>query len=256
MADVVGGTVVTLKRIGGSDMSQQMRQTKVWKAFRACPAWRGADDGQVQELIERSAFESFRKNDVIVRPGDPVAAVIVVVAGHLRTLNDLSTLGDDHTGAVSTLFAWHSDCMGLALVFADRPWSLFVIASEKSRVAFVPSDAIRALVASSSRVAESMLATCSEVFLRVLAQAQNVRKPTESRVALVLLHNRRPPLPCGKQLADLRMRRVELAAALCTTPETLSRSFARLQEERIIRADGGPIVEILDEGRLRDLAYS
>jgi CRP/FNR family transcriptional regulator len=145
--------------------------------------------------------------------------------------------------------------IGSVFVGEPQPFPADIEAAEHSTVAVLSVATVKTLMLKEPRVALSVMQWQSGVISQLSEAVKTISSDVRSRVCRYI----RDLAPddasdLGEHLSvDLLVSRVELAAQLGTTPETLSRTFASLVEDGVLAADGRE-VEILDLGRLRCLA--
>lgn len=187
----------------------------------------------------------FARGDTVFVAGDDSIACASLITGALK-LSRVDAEGVERTvglihpaGFLARLFAPVVDCTATALVESEM--CLFPRATVEREMQAWPGFTQRVLQATVEQLDQS----------RALIELIG-RRDTRARLAgflQLLLEGR-----CeSHQRIDLVLSRAEIASLLGTTIETVSRQFAALERDRVIRRDGLRGVEILDPAGL-DLA--
>jgi CRP-like cAMP-binding protein len=141
---------------------------------------------------------------------------------------------------------------GEVTVFTDRQLPANAEALAKSRLLFFPRSAFVDLVINNPSLALNMLAIMSKKLRQFAAQIESLSlKEIPARLASYLIY-----LAKEQQTIDaveLNISKGQLASLLGTIPETLSRIFAKLSGQQLIRVEGSRIA-LLNRQGLEDLA--
>ena len=208
----------------------------VWSALRSAGLWRDASDEAVEWLARVATVAEYAKGDVIFQEGTCPSQVAVIVSGHVRGVHT----ADGHSVVLET--SWPGDVMGSVAAFGELPFEADIEAAEDATVALIPLGTIKDLLATEPSVAMSVI---SEMARRWVS-AVNVNKRNSSdvvgRVVSYLAELPRTRLGKAAYAVEIPMARVELAALLGTTPETLSRAFRALQSEGLVESHDRMII--------------
>jgi CRP/FNR family transcriptional regulator len=137
-------------------------------------------------------------------------------------------------------------------VFAGQKFPANAQAISKGRVLFFPRDAFVDLVTENPSLSLNMLAIMSSKLREFTIQIENLSlKEIPARLASYLIYLADEQQTSG--LVTLTISKGQLASILGTVPETLSRIFAKLSRQNLIRVQG-PNIELLDREGLEDLA--
>ncbi|MFW5722708.1 MAG: Crp/Fnr family transcriptional regulator [Desulfohalobiaceae bacterium] len=145
----------------------------------------------------------------------------------------------------------------LASSFQQQPLPGTVTALEESGILAVPGPALEVMV----RAHPSLLFNIMGVMARRLKNAMQLietlaLKDVPQRVAAFLVHSSTMDCSRGdRETFELCITQREMAKSLGTTPETLSRSIRKLEQEGLLEA-AGRTIRILDRDGLQRLAAS
>ena len=106
----------------------------------------------------------------------------------------------------------------------------------------VPIDAFRDLLSSEPAVALSVIDELARRWVGAVAMTKRNAIDVPSRVAMYLSELPKTPLGNDSYAVEIPVARVELAALLNTTPETLSRAFHTLQQRGLIESHDRMII--------------
>ena len=137
-------------------------------------------------------------------------------------------------------------------VFAGQKFPANAQAIDKTRVLFFARASIVNLISANPSLALNMLAVMSKKLRQFSVQIENLSlKEMPARLAshLILLADEQD----NGDLVTLQISKGQLASTLGTIPETLSRVFAKLSGQNLIKVDGKRIT-LLDRRGLEDLA--
>mgnify|MGYP001828274642 FL=1 len=142
------------------------------------------------------------------------------------------------SGSVDLFSAWNGRETSMATV---RPVSTFILAAsvrnlpylmsartlEKSRIALIPSQDVRAVFAEDSSFAQAIVAELAQCYRAVVKNTKDLKLRTSlERLANYLLRQQERT---GSLEFDLTMEKRRLASFLGMTPENLSRAFKGLE---------------------------
>jgi CRP/FNR family transcriptional activator FtrB len=149
------------------------------------------------------------------------------------------------SGSVDLFSAWNGRETSMATV---RPVSTFILAAsvrnlpylmsartlEKSRIALIPSQDVRAVFAEDSSFAQAIVAELAQCYRAVVKNTKDLKLRTSlERLANYLLRQQERT---GSLEFDLTMEKRRLASFLGMTPENLSRAFKGLEPYGVIVA--------------------
>lgn len=221
----------------------------VWAAFRGCRLWRTASDEAVADLARGAKVSDVPRGTSLAVEGDPAHEFGVVVAGKARVFY----LGaDGRQITFETLEV--SDPLAAVASLAGGRYPANVEAATPATVACVRAEALFDLLEREPHVAKTLVADLANRVVNFTSVVQTLALDVPSRVARYVFHR---ALQSGKPVAgglqvDLGMKKGELAMALGTVPETLSRAFAKLKDDGIMEVHGGSVT-VLDVRALASL---
>jgi CRP/FNR family transcriptional regulator len=209
--------------------------------------FRGLPWDQLEKIAQIAIEKTFNKGESIFSEGDEGHGFYVVAEGLVKIFKT-STEGKEH---ILHIFGSGEPC-GAVPVFAGQQFPASAEAISETRTLFFSRSAFYALISRSPSLALNMLAVLSMRLREFTVKIENLSlKEIPGRLAAYLLH-----LATEQNSEDsvlLSISKGQLASLLGTTPETLSRSLARMSEESLIEVSGRSI-RLLDRSELWDLA--
>lgn len=221
----------------------------VWAAFRGCRLWRTASDDAVARLASGSRVSDVPRGTTLAVEGDPADEFGVIVAGRARVFY----LGAD--GRQITFETLEpGDPLAAVASLAGGRYPAHVEAATPATVACLKAGALFELLEEEPHVARTLIADLANRVVNFTSVVQTLALDVPSRVARYVFHR---ALQSGRPVAgglqvDLGMKKGELAMALGTVPETLSRAFAKLKDDGILEVHGGSVT-VLDVRALASL---
>ena len=208
----------------------------VWSALRSAGLWRDASDEAVEWLARVATVAEYAKGDAIFREGTCPSQVAVIVSGHVRGVHT----ADGRSVVLET--NWPGDVIGSVAAFGEVPFEADVEAAEDATVALIPLGTIKDLLATEPSVAMSVISEMARRWVSAISVNKRNSSDVITRVASYLAELPRTRLGDAAYAVEIPMARVELAALLGTTPETLSRAFHTLQEEGFVESHDRMII--------------
>jgi CRP-like cAMP-binding protein len=219
----------------------------IFKIISAIPLFNGLPDNQLSAIRQIALEKQFSKGQNIFSEGDETKGFFVVVIGRVK-IYKVSSEGKEQ---ILHIFE-AGQSFGEVTVFTDQQLPANAEALAKSRLLFFPRSAFIDLVTNNPSLALNMLAIMSKKLRQFAAQIESLSlKEIPARLASYLLY-----LAKEQQTADaveLNISKGQLASLLGTIPETLSRIFAKLSGQQLIRVEGSRIA-LLNRQGLEDLA--
>jgi CRP/FNR family transcriptional regulator len=211
------------------------------------PIFSGLPEDQITAIKRIAVTKSFNKGEIIFSEGDAGNGFFVVAGGRIKIFK-VSAEGKEHILHIYGA----GQPFGEVPVFAGQKFPANAQALEKTIALFLPRSAIVELVAANPSLALSMLAVMSQKLRQFSIQIENLSlKEIPARQASYLIYL------AEEQKADdavmLNISKGQLASILGTIPETLSRIFAKLSGQQLIRVEGKKIT-LLDREGLENLA--
>ena len=223
---------------------ESIRGSRWEGAFRAAPFWQDASEAALDAIAEQAVVHECRKGEVLFSEGSVGDRVFVVLRGYVRGVHYETT---GHVVILEVLGP--GDVVGAMSALADAPFEGDVEAGAGTVVACIPASAIEELILSGPDVALSVVRSVARRWCAVVSAAKRNATTVPSRLARYLSELPRSDSGPGSYSVQLPMKRIELAATLATSPETLSRAFRALRAQGLID-DDGRTVAVLDAARL------
>ncbi|MDO8963578.1 MAG: Crp/Fnr family transcriptional regulator [Coriobacteriia bacterium] len=219
---------------------------EVISALRSCRMWRAADDASIVALAGTARVETVARGQLLANEGDIPDRFGVVVAGKVKVYH----LGAD--GRELTFETMGSgEPIAAVAALAGARYPATVESATDATIAWLPREAIFDLIESQPGLARSLVADLANRVVNLTAVATSLSLDVPSRLAGYLFQR---ALSVGQAtpeglVVELGMSKGELASALGTVPETLSRAFARLRDEGVVEVRARDVV-VLDVGQL------
>ncbi len=143
------------------------------------------------------------------------------------------------------------DPLAAVAALAGGRYPANIEATTAGTIAWLPRETLYEMLAEEPKVARDLIASLSSRVVNFTSVVQTLALDVPSRLARYLFQR---ALAVGETATDglrvdLGMSKTELAAALGTVPETLSRAFARLKDDEVLDVQGR-IVVVHDVGAL------
>jgi CRP/FNR family transcriptional regulator len=202
----------------------------------------GLPPEHLDEIVKIAVRKEYKRGESIFFEGDPGTGFYMVITGKVKIFK-VSLSGKEqilHIFGVSEPF-------GEVPVFHDQPFPANATALEKTSLIFFPRKDFVELVYTMPSLVMNMLAVLSMRLRRFATQIENLSlKEVPERLAGYLLYLAEEQGDSHK--VELQISKGQLASLLGTIPETLSRIFARMSEEGLIRVEGKSISLLTLEG--------
>ena len=211
------------------------------------PLFQGLAPDQLDKVGAISVEKKYGKGETIFSEGDAAGGFYIVASGQVK-IYKLSMEGKEHI--LHIYGPGHP--FGEVPVFAGENFPAHAQALVESRLLHIPREAFRALITANPDLAMKMMAVLARKLRSFTVQIENLSlKEVPARLASYLLYLDQEQ---GKQhdLA-LTISKTQLAAIIGTIPETLSRIFKRLSDQRLITVKGRRI-RLLQVDRLQEMA--
>ena len=211
------------------------------------PIFNGLPADQMAAIEKIAVEKQINKGEIIFTEGEKGNGFYVVAKGRVKIFK-LSADGKEH---ILHIYG-PGQPFGEVPVFAGQKFPANAQAIEKTRALFLPRAAIVELVALNPSLALNMLAVMSRKLRQFTVQIENLSlKEIPARLAtyLIFLAEEQD----SDEIVRLKISKGQLASILGTIPETLSRIFAKLSGQNLIRVEGKNIY-LLNPSGLKDLA--
>jgi CRP/FNR family transcriptional regulator len=215
---------------------------KIAATLARIPLFRGLDPGQMGQILSIAEKRSYAKGQLIFSEGDDGDGFYVVVEGQVKIFK-LSADGKEH---ILHIFA-AGQTFGEVPVFAGEHFPANAGAIGDSFVLFFPRAAFLSLLKKNPGLSLKLLADLSLKLREFTVQIENLSlKEMPARLAGYLLYLAEEQ--GRRDRVSLTISKGQLASLLGTIPETLSRVFAKLSSQGLIRVEGRRIILLDVEG--------
>lgn len=207
----------------------------------------GLTDEQLTGLASVIVDKPYEKGEVIFVEGTPAKGFYIVAQGRVKIFKS----APDGREAVLHVFG-PGEPFGEVAVFQGGTFPAHAMTVEKSRLLFLPRDALVARISSDPTLALNMMAALSGRLRQFAGKIESLTlKETPQRLAAYLITA--SELKDGADSFSLDIAKGLLAGMLGTARETLSRALGRMVEEGMVAVEGRQIT-ILDRTSLEALA--
>ncbi len=201
--------------------------------------FKGLQDAQLERVAEISHEKNYERGESVFFEGDEATGFYVVAEGKIKIFK----MSPDGREQILHIFG-PGEPFGEVPVFHRQPFPANAVTMAQSTLLFFPRREFVDLVASTPSLALSMLAMLSLRLRRFASQVESLSlKEVPGRLAAHLVYLAEEQGRTDRVVLDIP--KGQLASLLGTSPETLSRIFARMSEEGLIRVHGKEI-ELLD----------
>ena len=211
------------------------------------PLFNGLPDDQLSAIRQIAVEKQYNKGQTIFSEEDETKGLFVVVDGRVK-IYKVSSEGKEQI--LHIIEAGQS--FGEVTVFTGQQMPANAQALAKSRLLLFPRSAFVGLVTANPSLALNLLAIMSKKLRQFAAQIENLSlKEIPARLASYLIYLAEEQ--GSEDAVTLNVSKGQLASLLGTIPETLSRIFAKLSGQNLIRVEG-PKITLLDRQGIEDLA--
>ncbi|MGV8083200.1 MAG: Crp/Fnr family transcriptional regulator [Coriobacteriia bacterium] len=222
----------------------------VWSAFRGCRMWRSASDEAIAELARSAKIRDLSRGETLTREGEAAIQFFLVVSGKVRIFH-LSASGRQITFETAEA----ADPVAAVAAIAGGRYPAHSETATPATIASLSGESLFALLEEEPAVARSVITDLANRVVNFTAVVSTLALDVPSRVAGYLFQR---ALQVGKPVSrglevDLGIKKGELAMALGTTPESLSRAFAKLKADGILEVEGQRVT-VMDVHALAELA--
>ncbi|MGM0584861.1 MAG: cyclic nucleotide-binding domain-containing protein [Pseudomonadota bacterium] len=212
--------------------------------IRALPLFEGMSEPGFETLVRGAYVQTFPPGVELISEGDRSDFLHVLVEGAVEMVAGWN--GRETTLALLRPVATFI----LAATVTDLPYLMSARTLEKSRVALLPSEDVRAVFDADADFARAVVTELATGYRGMVKHAKDLKLRTgQERLANHLLRLRAER---GADSFDLGMEKRLLAACLGMTPENLSRSIRALAACGVTL--NGATVTLDDPGKLESLA--
>lgn len=200
--------------------------------LRAIPMFAALSGAELKALAAIAVHKRHPRGATVFTEGDPPDGFHIILSGQVRVFKS-SLEGKEQT--LHVFGPMHP--VGEAAVFAGSPYPAHAQAIENTTALFFPRGAFTALLESRPAIALGLLATLAKRLMHFAALVEQLSlKEIPNRLAAYLMHlHRHAPADAA---IDLGMPKKQLATLIGATPETLSRTFARFEQDGAVTPAG------------------
>jgi CRP/FNR family transcriptional regulator len=203
----------------------------------------------VASLAARARVENAARGRILAQEGDKPDRFAVVVSGRVRVYH----LGADGR-ALTFETVGKGEPVAAVAALAGTRYPATIEAATDVTIAWLPSEALFELIESRPTLLRAIVADLANRVVNLTAVATSLSLDVPSRLAGYLFQRALAvgnPTPQGL-VVDLGMTKTELASALGTVPETLSRALGRLRDDGVLDVRARDVV-VKDVGALARL---
>jgi len=217
------------------------------ETLSSIPLFLGLPENQLVELSRIVVDKRFKRGDIIFSEGDEGIGFYIVISGKIK-IYKISPDGKEQI--LHILGA--GEPFGEIALMGEQFYPAHAEAMDKSRIFFFPKVPFASLIKQNPSLALNMIAI---LFFRlheftVMIESLSLKDvPTRLADYLIYLSERNG----GVSELKLDIPKTQLANLLGTIPETLSRIFAKMTKQGLIKTDG-PNIKILDYHALKELS--
>jgi len=213
----------------------------------AIPLFNGLPEDQLSAIRQIAVEKQFNKGQTIFSEGDETKGFFVVVDGRVK-IYKVSSEGKEQ---ILHIFE-AGQSFGEVTVFTGQQLPANAQTLSKTRILLFPRSAFVDLITANPSLALNLLAIMSKKLRQFATQIENLSlKEIPARLASYLIYLAEEQ--GTEDAVKLNVSKGQLASLLGTIPETLSRIFAKLSGQNLIRVEG-PRISLLDRQGLEDLA--
>lgn len=204
-------------------------------ALRECRLWRGASESAVDEFASSAHVQDAPRGAALLAEGEPAERFGVVVSGKVRIYH---LAADGRRITFETLE--RGDPVAVVAALAGGRYPAHAETVTPATVAWLTRDALFDLLTAEPEVSRDLVTDLANRVVNFTSVVQTLALDVPARLARYLFQRALAsgtPSSSGLEV-DLGMPKSELASALGTVPETLSRAFARLRDSGVVEVHG------------------
>lgn len=220
---------------------------KISQMLSVTPLFKGLSEQQLDEISVIAIDRQYRRGESIFMEGDEADGFYIVANGQVKIFKT------SLEGKEQILHIYGpGNPFGEVPVFSGSRFPANAQALVKSHVLFLPRNAFVNLIAEHPSLSMNMLGELSMRLRQFTVQIENLSlKEVPSRLASYLTVLAEEQGQANR--VTLTISKGQLASLLGTIPETLSRIFAKMTSQNLIRVEGKEI-HLLDFHGLEDLS--
>jgi CRP/FNR family transcriptional regulator len=220
---------------------------KIKQTLAVTPLFKGLSEHQLDEIAAITIDRQYRRGESIFMEGDEANGFYIVAEGQVKIFKT------SLEGKEQILHIYGpGNPFGEVPVFSGSRFPANAQTLVKSRILFLPRHAFVNLITDHPSLSMNMLGELSMRLRQFTVQIENLSlKEVPSRLASYLTVLAEEQSQSDR--VTLTISKGQLASLLGTIPETLSRIFAKMSAQHLIRVDGKDIY-LLDVPGLKDLS--
>ena len=199
---------------------------------------------QIARISEHSQLIDFPKSTSVFNRGDAAVGLYILLEGQLK-LGVTSPQGTEKIISIVT----PGESFGEAILFLERQFPVYAQAILDSQVLLVPKNLIFSMLDNDPLFARKMLAGLSVRMHQLVQDIEMLSLQSCTQRFIGYLLQISADAPDGSKIT-LPTSKTTIASLLNLTPETLSRTLAKLQQLELIEVNGKD-VSITDVKKLR-----
>ena len=222
---------------------------KISRILSITPLFKGLSENDLDEISRITLDRPYNRGESIFMEGDEADGFYIVADGQVKIFKT-SVEGKEQ---ILHIYG-PGNPFGEVPVFSGSRFPANAQALVKSQILFLPRNAFVRLIAEHPSLSMNMLGELSMRLRQFTVQIENLSlKEVPSRLAsyLIVLAKEQE----HEDRVTLTISKGQLASLLGTIPETLSRIFAKMSAQQLIRVEGKEIY-LLDPLGLEDLSTS
>jgi CRP-like cAMP-binding protein len=222
-------------------------QQELVEILRQASLFSGLDEAATLEVVRRGRLRLFASGQTIFLQGDAAQGLHVIVHGRVKVFKS------SPQGRAQTLMIMGpGEPVGEVAALSGESFPASAETLETTETFYIPRDAFIELIRSQPEVALRLLAALSSRLRAFASLIEDLSlKGVAERLAAYLLAL--APQGGSAETLDLGISKGELAAAVGTVPETLSRAFQQLARAGAVETKGQKVV-IKDRALLERVA--
>jgi CRP/FNR family transcriptional regulator len=208
----------------------------------------GLDDGALERVASAAGMKHTTRGEMLFYEGDVAEAFFIVGEGKVKVFK-MSPDGKEQI----LMIAEAGDSVAEAALFADRRYPASAQVLEDGQLVVINRERFVGLLGKHPELAVNLIGRLSHLLRNLTKLVEGLSLADVTTRVAHYLSTHMPDNngePCTITLTE---KKATLASQLGTIPETLSRSFARLTKQKVIKIDGSNIT-ILDPDRLQEIA--
>jgi len=219
---------------------------KTLSLIKNVPIFSGLNEAELNNIRQIAVHKQYDKGENIFFQDDEAKGFYLIIEGLVKVFKS-SSEGKEQ---ILHIFG-PGEPFGEVAVFAGASFPAYASALSKISTLFFPRSLFVNLISANPSLAMNMLSVLSMRLRQLTTQIENLTlKEVPARVAAYLIYLAEEQQ--NNKIVTLKISKGSLAGLLGTIPETLSRIFARLNEQNLIEVNGRNI-KLIDFTGLQEL---